>query len=187
MEGKTSVSISFTWIPNGSFAFLYLDYSDNTRSVWTHSSYTHTVTFRHRDWSQQGEYKEVEQRPDPDLGKTLTPGFRNVSIEVGREYCIWWRGKGRVGVGRHCVVICLLRYKKSCSLFCLSYCAPSQTHPSDGLPPIPLNFLHFRYTLSDSCLWMSKCPYRPSESEPRHAIHSGLAELRGRLQCPGPH
>ena len=30
----------------------------------------------------KGNYTEADQLPDRDLGKTLTPGFRNVTLET---------------------------------------------------------------------------------------------------------
>jgi hypothetical protein len=33
----------------------------------------------------RGRYKEEERLPDPDLGKSLTPGFRNITYGVSER------------------------------------------------------------------------------------------------------
>lgn len=33
----------------------------------------------------KGRYKEKDNQPDEDLGKSITPGFRNISVQVTKH------------------------------------------------------------------------------------------------------
>jgi hypothetical protein len=33
----------------------------------------------------RGAYEEDAQMPDPDLGKSITPGFRNIALDVSHQ------------------------------------------------------------------------------------------------------